>query len=146
MSFPLTKTDTVALVTCQDVAALQHLRGESDWIVVPNCHKALVPKELWRKAQAIREARKQKGANTGFRRGRGLVSPYLLSGLVECSGCGHKFHGHKITKGKRKKNGEKVVTNYYVCGGYMMAGNSICRRDLILQRDPGRGEEPEGKG
>jgi len=104
---------------------------ESDWIVVPNCHEALVPKDLWRKAQAIREARKEKGANTGFRRGRGLVSPYLLSGLVECGGCGHKFHGHKITKGKSKKNGEKVVTNYYVCGGYMMAGNSICRRDLI---------------
>jgi hypothetical protein len=38
---------------------------------------------------------------------------------------------HKIAKGKSKKNGEKVVTNYYVCGGYMMAGNSICRRDLI---------------
>jgi len=104
---------------------------ESDWIVVPNCHEALVPKDLWRKAQAIREARKQKGANTGFRRGRGLVSPYLLSGLVECGGCGHKFHGHKITKGKAKKNSEKVVTNYYICGGYMMAGNSICRRDLI---------------
>ena len=104
---------------------------ESDWIVVPNCHEALVPMDLWRKAQAIREARKQKGANTGFRRGRGKVSPYLLSGIVECAGCGHKFHGHKITKGKSKKNGEKVVTNYYVCGGYMMAGNSICRRDLI---------------
>ena len=32
---------------------------ESDWIVVPNCHAALVLKDLWRKAQAIGEARKQ---------------------------------------------------------------------------------------
>jgi hypothetical protein len=76
-------------------------------------------------------ARKKGGSNTGFRRGRGLVSPYLLSGLVECGGCGHRFHGHKITKGKSKKNGEKVVTEYYTCGGYMMAGKAVCKRELV---------------
>lgn len=56
--------------------------------------------------------------------GRAFTSPYLLSGLVKCSKCGHSF-------GVRKA--PKDTFAYYFCRGKLTKGTSFCECGHIRQ-------------
>ncbi len=104
-----------------------------DWIVEPGNHEGLIEKSLFDRCRQIRENRDHLAQPTACRRGRAKDSPYMLSGITRCGRCGHSLQGYTITKGKRRKDGRKVRTSYYVCGGYVAKGNSVCERVLYRQ-------------
>ena len=106
---------------------------KDDWIVFPNAHDPLVDREVFEGAQRLRESRDQRTRGTGFRRGRGKNSPFLLSGILKCGRCGHTYQGHTVTSTKRRKDGERFRTLYYLCGGYMNKGTSVCQKMLFRQ-------------
>ncbi len=106
---------------------------KEDWIIVPNTHASLIPREQFVQAEKLRDSRDERCGGASFRRGRAKHSPYLLSGLLRCGNCGRAFQGNTRTKGKRRKNGEPIRTSYYVCGGYVAKGTAVCKRILIRQ-------------
>jgi DNA invertase Pin-like site-specific DNA recombinase len=108
---------------------------ESDWIVVPNTHEALVPPPTFDRAQDVMRARAQRIGARNTYAARGLRSPYLLSGLIACGRCGSNYQGRTINSTKRRKDGSKIKTLYYACGGWVMKGNSACEK-LLLRKDP----------
>ncbi len=107
--------------------------GKKDWIVVPNAHEPLVPRDLFHRAQARRTDEKKSHEN--FRRGRGKDSPFLLTSLLVCKHCGFKVQGYTHCNGGHHEDGSPAATYYYVCGGYRSKGKSVCKR-YRLRRDP----------
>ena len=86
-------------------------RPDADRIVVEQAAPVIVPRPLWEAAQAKHGSRK-------FGVGRPWHHPYLLSGLIVCGHCGKRFRAHKQLHGS--------VSAYYVCGGYIASGRSVC--------------------
>jgi DNA invertase Pin-like site-specific DNA recombinase len=109
------------------------VNSEDDWIVHEDAHPALIPREVFDEAQRLRKER-TKRVTHAYRSGRGAKSNYLLSGLIACERCGHRWQGYTTKGGKKRKDGSRSVNEYYACGGYVMKGNSVCKRDII-QRD-----------
>lgn len=71
------------------------LRDESDWIVVPNCHEAIVTDDEFEKAQSIvRKVRKYDRS----------ASDYLLRSLLHCGVCGRTL-----------SRNSRVKTIYFMC-------------------------------
>ncbi len=58
---------------------------------------------------------------------------FILSGLVTCERCGNRYQGVSRNKGKKRKDGTRVVTRYYGCGGYIRQGRTVCEAGLIPQ-------------
>jgi DNA invertase Pin-like site-specific DNA recombinase len=104
---------------------------ESDWIVVPNTHEPLVPPPTFDRAQELMRGRARNLGPRNGRAGSGLRSPFLLSGLVTCARCGHAYQGRTINSTKFRKDGSKIKTLYYACGGWVMKGASACEKFLI---------------
>ena len=86
-------------------------RPAAEHIVVEGAFPAIVSPELWDAAQAKHEPRR-------FGMGRPWHRPYLLSGMITCEHCGKKFQAHRPVG--RRENA------YYVCGGYVASGRSVC--------------------
>ena len=105
---------------------------ETDWIVVANTHEALIPKTLFDATQALRAGREGDTNVKAARGGRAKTSPFLLSGLIKCTDCGHNFQGYSVQKG-RTYGGPKIETHYYMCGGYRTKGTSVCGKHLYPQ-------------
>jgi hypothetical protein len=104
---------------------------ESDWIISLGTHEPLVPPPMFDRAQELMRGRAR---NTGPRNGRagsGLRSPFLLSGLLTCARCGQAYQGRTINSTKFRKDGSKIKTLYYACGGWVMKGASACEKFLI---------------
>jgi DNA invertase Pin-like site-specific DNA recombinase len=103
----------------------------SDWIITPGTHEPLVPPPMFDRAQELMRGRARNlGARNG-RAGSGLRSPFLLSGLVTCARCGQAYQGRTINSTKFRKDGSKIKTLYYACGGWVMKGASACEKFLI---------------
>ncbi len=107
---------------------------ESDWIVVPGTHEPLVPPTLFDRAQHLMKSRRQGAVGRNHRAGSGQRSPYLLSGLVACGRCGQNYQGRTINSTKRRRDGSKIKTLYYACGGYVMKGRAACEK-FLLRKD-----------
>lgn len=108
---------------------------EEDWVIVPDAHPALISRAQFETAKTKRDERRQRiGINT-FRMGHGAKSTYLLTGLIQCTHCGHYWQGYSTTKGRRRKDGTSVKNYYYACNGYVSKGNHVCERSVILQED-----------
>ena len=94
----------------------QWVNPESDWLIARDAHPAIIPEELFIKA------------NTSNRRAFGtgsaqiVKSDYLLSGLMKCSHCGFNFSGQRYYK-------EGIF--YYQDSGYINKGRSVCTSYLI---------------
>jgi DNA invertase Pin-like site-specific DNA recombinase len=86
-------------------------RPPAEHVVVPGAVPALVTDELWQVAQAKHGTRK-------FGVGRPYQYPYLLSGLIVCGHCQRRFRAHKQSRGSERA--------YYVCGGYVASGRTVC--------------------
>ncbi len=84
-----------------------------NWIVVPDQHQALVDRETWQRAQAVRQARAgAQGHKRWARHG------YPLTGIVYCGNCGGRMVGHSPSvKGYRYRR--------YTCASYHQ--NRTCR-------------------
>jgi site-specific DNA recombinase len=108
---------------------------EKDWVVSENAHPAIVDKKTFGKAQRILRERGEIRKVTSQPSGRGKQSPYLLTGKVICKRCGKHCHGHRPTKGKRRKDGTRVATEYYVCNSYTDGNRSLCP-DSLYKREP----------
>jgi len=98
-----------------------------DWLVHENAHEPLVERETFERAQRIMKERRDRARATGFLTGKAKLSPYLLSGLMKCGACGGSMHGRTTWKGKRRKDGSRVGTRYYVCGAAITKGKAVCQ-------------------
>lgn len=79
-------------------------RPPEEWIVVPV--PAIVLPEDWEKANQIVAGNKGRHE---------AVSPFLLTGLVNCATCGYRYIGRRRKVIKGKNNVEYTLTNYR-CG------------------------------
>lgn len=94
----------------------------SDWIRLKDHHEALVPRELFDRANQVREAR---GDKVG--RQRALVSPYALRGLVYCGRCGHPMGGRAFTCAGIQYRRYQCLGygRFRVCECYMVNSNKL---------------------
>lgn len=83
-------------------------RDEADWIVVPDCHEAIVSKDIFEKAQE---------AILGKKKFHRTKQDYLLRSLVRCGVCGRVMTRHK--KGTR-------TPAYYYCEKNRFVEDSPC--------------------
>ena len=104
---------------------------ESDWEVINDSHPAIIDQKTFKEIQKLRQNRSVKRGSEPYRVGRARNSVYLLSGLLVCTHCQHHFHGRTTSSSKFLKNGERIKTRYYVCGGAESKGKKHCRRQLI---------------
>ena len=98
-----------------------------DWLVCENAHEPLIDPATFERAQHVMKERRDRARATGFLTGKAKRSPYLLSGLMKCGACGGSMHGRTTWKGKRRKDGTRVGTRYYVCGAAITKGKSVCQ-------------------
>lgn len=91
-----------------DNAQVQQV-DESDWIVVPDCHEAIITAEDFEKAQEAILSRKEKATRQ--------QRDYLLRSLVRCGVCGRVM--------TRKKKGAHTPA-YYYCDKNRYIENSPC--------------------
>jgi len=110
-----------------------HLSGEEDWIVAERAHPAIIEFAVFLRAQQLLSERGKKHGVAAFRSGRAKTSPYLLSGLIHCTRCGHKYHGMYTPKGKANKNGERLKTLYYACNSYVNGKRAECPNSKFRQ-------------
>ncbi len=100
-----------------------------DWVVVPNAMPAIVSTEDWERAQVMVAKRHRARGGAGHRNRR-----WLLTGVLVCGDCGHKFWGDPRRKG-RIEGRAPVVTNYYTCAGRRSHGRTICSTASTLRAE-----------
>ena len=105
--------------------------GQEDWIIHRNNHPAIITRTRFEQAQKRREATAKFGYANTHNVGRGAHSPFLLSGLIRCARCGHKWIGYTVNKGRKRKDGSNSKTLYYACSGYVNKGKAVCERRVI---------------
>ncbi|MGH2359404.1 MAG: recombinase family protein, partial [bacterium] len=109
-------------------------RPESEWLRLEAPELRIIDKDLWGKVhqrlEGVRGAylRGTNGRLWGHPGGADLDSPYLLSGLAQCSVCGGALVGRKTTRGR-------YVSLYYVCVRHHKRGPEVCSNDLVLKQD-----------
>ena len=79
---------------------------ESEYIIVPNTHEAIVDRDVWNSAQ---ELMRTKYKSTS------LKTSHVFAGIVKCKEC-----GRGMTKVKRDR-GETLI-----CGSYKRLGTDVC--------------------
>ena len=63
-----------------------------------------------------------------------IVTRWLLTGVLICGDCGHKFWSEPRHRGKKPGQVE-VITNCYTCAGRRRHGPTICPTPLTLRRE-----------
>jgi site-specific DNA recombinase len=103
-------------------------KPESDWRRVEVSEQRIVSDKLWKRThERIHLVREFYGVADGKRRGRAAASPYLFTGLLECSECGGSI---TIVSG-RCRNRED---SRYGCSAHAQRGNSVCKNGLLVRR------------
>ena len=112
--------------------------AKTDWLIVPNTHPPLISRRTFELAQSIREGRPESLKQIGKERivggWIGARSRFILSGLVWCGLCGHRYQGCTRTKTKPRNDGSRIRNFYYTCGGYISRGTSVCQYRPIPQQ------------
>jgi site-specific DNA recombinase len=103
------------------------------WIITRDTHEAIVSRVTFEAAQSLRAQRDREGWRCRNPRGRGKYSNYLLSGVITCGDCGHTFHGYAHKSRACYKDPSLPRPRYYLCGGYVTKGNSVCKRRAYPQ-------------
>jgi site-specific DNA recombinase len=98
-----------------------------DWIVREETHEPLIDRVTFERAKRTMKERGEHARAAEFLTGRAKASRYLLSGLLRCGACGGSMHGRTVWKGRRRKDGSRVGTSYYVCGASITKGKSVCQ-------------------
>lgn len=102
---------------------------KDEWVVVPNAVPAIVTRDDWDKAQLQVAKRRRAKGGAGHRNRR-----WLLTGVLECGDCGHKFWGDPRRSG-RKPGKKPIVTTYYTCSGRRRHGKTICEVPSTLRAE-----------
>ena len=58
--------------------------------------------------------------------------PHRL-GTLPCGRCGQRYQGRTVNSTKRRKDGSKIRSLYYACGGWVMKGTTCCEKFLLRQ-------------
>ena len=111
---------------------------ESEWTVIPNGVPAIVPEEIWNKAnQCLKERCVKNGLEYAKTKGSFKSNLYPLSGKIYCGKCKkvywHEFHLTKVNKIPREN---------WLCSTYKSFGsksdkgckNRILRNDIIMAK------------
>jgi len=107
-------------------------KDKSEWQLYPiNYIKPIISKEMWDKAQEIKD-----------KRGKKIISSipnkttWLLTGMLYCGCCGTPMQGHPIINKKKLKNGE--IAEYdcsdYICIGRTSKGGKYCKAKHIVKK------------
>ncbi len=83
---------------------------KEEWIVVPDAHEALIPKEEWEAVQLALRMR----SKSSIKSGRSPKRFYPLSGIMRCGHCGAPMQGMYV--GKRR----------YICSSRRKHGKGRC--------------------
>jgi hypothetical protein len=103
-------------------------RPESEWRRVEVPEQRIVSEKLWtRTLERIHMVRDLYGVADGKRRGRAAASPYLFTGLLECSECG----GSITIVSDRSRNRED---SRYGCSAHAQRGKAVCTNALLVRR------------
>lgn len=103
--------------------------SRDDWIVVENAVPGIVDRTTWERVQQAASARAECKGGHGRQEGR-----WLLSGVLRCGCCGHRYWGASKRKG-RIAGRRDVVTNYYVCAGRIRSGKTACPASVHVRAD-----------
>lgn len=127
--------------TWNDTNPGSYMHDRDKWVVCENAHEPLVSRDTFQRVQEIKKQRDCFKSGTG---GRTQGSPYLLTGIMYCSHCGHKMKGRTLRTGGR-------TYQYYEDAGFHQKGRTYCsniwlRRewldDFVLDRIARRLENP----
>ena len=102
---------------------------KADWVVVQGAVPAIISTEHWEKAQALVQGRARARGGAGHCNRR-----WLLTGVLVCGDCGHKFWGDPRHKG-RIDGRAAVLTKYYICAGRRSHGTGICATPSTLRAE-----------
>jgi site-specific DNA recombinase len=103
-------------------------KPESDWRRREIPEQRIVSEELWKRTHdRLKLVQDLYGVRDGLRRGRAAASPYLFTGLLECSECGGSI---TIVSGHCKKR----VDSRYGCSRHAQRGNAVCKNNLLIRR------------
>ena len=103
--------------------------SQNDWVVIPNALPAIVTVADWEKAQVMVAKRRRACGGAGHQNRR-----WLLTGVIECGECGHKFWGDPRRKGHIEGRAP-VITNYYTCAGRRSHGKTVCSTPSSLRAE-----------
>jgi site-specific DNA recombinase len=92
--------------------------AKQEWVTCPDAHPAIVSRGTFEKANAVTEKHPVRPNHSYYK------STYLLTGLIKCLECSYSFQGFT-----HKKSGNR----YYVDGGYINKGETVCRWFSIRQ-------------
>lgn len=100
----------------------RHWRFETNPLVIPHNHEALVSEADFERCQQILRDRT---LNKSPYRPKG--QPYRLAGILKCGHCGGSMVGVK----KTYPGSDGPTNRTYVCANYQQSGNSVCKRHFI---------------
>lgn len=95
-------------------------KDESEWIVIPDNHPAIIKKELWEKCNEIMD--KNALGNNVDKRQR--LSPHIFRGLIKCGDCGASFFS-----GQDRPRADGYRPSTYRCKN--RAINNGCSQPLV---------------
>jgi site-specific DNA recombinase len=103
-------------------------KPESEWRRLEVPEQRIIPEKLWiRTHERMNLVRDLYGVTEGKRRGRAAASPYLFTGLLECSECGGSI---TIVSGRCRKRED----SRYGCSMHAQRGDSVCKNSLLIRR------------
>lgn len=89
---------------------------EDEWITVENMHEPIIDKELFEKAQGLRQVDTRVQDS-------GILS--MWAGILKCADCGRAMHK------KYCKNNKGKTYEYYICGTYRKRSNKLCIKHTL---------------
>ena len=92
-------------------------RGEREPVIVPKFYPPIVDAELFNRVQE-----KVKSTSSFWQNAHAHRTDYLLSGLVKCDACGHRYVGTSAKGGR---------FHYYTCQSYIKRGKGACDAPLL---------------
>lgn len=94
---------------------------ESKWIITRDTHEALVPHDVWERANKLIAVKRQDYKDS-------IQNPTnLFTGLLKCSNCGKAL--------SRRKYGSNNARIIYVCGTYATYGSFKCTQHKVFEED-----------
>jgi len=102
---------------------------KEDWVIVRGAVPAIISAADWEEAQVMVRARVRARGGAGHRNRR-----WLLTGVLVCGDCGHRFWGDPRHKG-RNHGRTPVVTSYYSCAGRRSHGKTTCPTPSALRAE-----------
>ena len=89
---------------------------EEEWVTVENMHEPIIDKEIFEKAQDLRQI-DTRVQNSG------TIS--MWAGILKCADCARSMHK------KYCKNKSGTVYEYYICGTYRKKSNKLCTKHTL---------------